>query len=218
MTSSITLIDKSVVILGQDHNPSILNPDFLWRNDIVSEDIKIADNRPPITTPLSSVVYFENGSTIVSEPNRVLFAEKGSEESNCLCCEWAKNYLRTVLLVNYTAVGINFTGFIDGPSDKLSPHNMLKTGPWDTFEDTRLLAEIKLAYFVRDRDINLTISEGKIPDRSDEQKFVVQGNFHHNIRTEQESYKVAIANVDNWGKDLKDFKILSDNINKGVAV
>ena len=218
MEQSITLRERGIVIVGQNHNPSILNPDFLWRHRIVPEEAALAKSEPAFSTPVSSHVAFENGLHIVSEPGRISFVEINLEASNIPCYGVAINYLRTVPLVRYTAVGINFSGFFPALSGELTPHNMLKTGGWKKFEDIYPLTEIGLTYPLVKRTVNLTIKREKIPDLENEQKVIVRGNFHHNIQVEQgESYKVAIANVGGWEDDLKCFETLSDNIVKGIG-
>ena len=103
--------------------------------------------------------------------------------------------------------------------DKFVPFNMLKSGEWGQFEGTPPSAVgITLTYQFVERTINLTIKSDKIAGSGSKQKAVFHGNFHHNIRAEQgESHKVAIAIVDDWKNDLKDFELLTANMAEGIA-
>ncbi len=205
-----------ITIVGQNHNPSILNPDFLWRNRIVPEEMEIVEDAA-MSTPLLSRCLFKNGLHIVSEPNRIAFMEKTTEKDGALCHKTAKNYLRIVPLVRYTAVGINFSGSFPGLDGKFAPLDMLRLGGWDQFEDTSPSAGITLIYPLAERTVNLTIQSEKIAGPDSEQKVVFRGNFHHDIRADQgESHKVAIAIVSDWENDLECFRLLTENIAKSI--
>lgn len=222
MTEPITLYEMSIVFVGQNHNPSLLNSDFLWRHHIVPDDMPLARDVPVFSTPMVSNCAFQNGLNIHSEPERILFTvpileENDAEKSRFLCHTAAERYLRVVSLVNYVAVGINFSGFFADRGGEVAPHNLLRTGKWTKFENISPVANIALAYKTSKRDINLTIKSDIIPEFGNKQKVVARGNFHHAIRAKQgESHKAAIAIVDEWKNDLDSFKILTANVHKGM--
>ena len=216
MNHPITLYETSVVIVAPNHDPSILNPDFLWGHRIVPEEIALVESEPSLSTPMLSQCAFENGLHIISEPNKISFADKNTGEGN-VCYDTAKNYLRMVSLVHYIAVGINFVGSFPELEGKWAPHDMLRAGEWNQFEDVSLSANIALTYPLAGRVANMNIGRGAIAGPGSEQRTIIRGNFHHDIQVEQGgSYKAAIANVDNWENDLKDFKVISDNIARGI--
>ena len=213
MNQPLTLTGMGIVIVGENHNPSILNPDFLWRNHIVPKDLNLSDDIPPISSPLQSQCMFENGLHIVSEANRIIFLQSNPEESSS-CHETARKYLKTVPLVRYTAIGINFAGLFPVPDGNQAVRNMLRPGEWAQFEDTQPSPKISLTYPLAGRIVNLTV-ESNAPEN--EGNVLVRGNFHHDIQAEQnESYQVAIAIAGDWESDLKHFKILVLNIIKGT--
>ena len=216
MKPSITLHEKGIVIVGQNHNPSILNPDFLWGHRIVPEEIALVESEPLLSTPMLSQCAFKNGLHIVSELNKIFFADKNPGEDN-VCYDAAKKYLQIVPLVHYIAVGVNFVGSFPDLEGKWAPHDMLRAGEWNQFEGVPPSANIALTYQLAGRVANMNIGKGAIAGPGSEQRIIIHGNFHHDIQVDQgESYKVAIANVDNWENDLKDFKIISNNIAKGI--
>ena len=213
MNQPLTLHEVNMVIVGEDHNPSILNPDFLWRNCIVPEDLKLDDNIPTMSSPIGSQCIFENGLRIVSEPNRVTFSQSNPGENN-FCHEIAREYLKTVPLVHYTAVGINFAGSFPTPNGNQSLRNMLRPGKWDEFENRVPSPEISLAYPLRGKTVNLTIKSDAAENK---ESVFVRGNFHRDIQAEQgESHLVAMTMVDDWESDLKCYEKLVQTIAKGT--
>ena len=219
MKHQITLYEAGMMIVGRNHNPSILNPDFLWRHGIVPEDLEIAENVPSISTPMTSQCIFKNNLEIVSEPNRVSFIQKNISNENdsdiSLCYQAGRKYLRTVPLVPYTAVGINFIASFPVPNGSLSLRNMMRPGEWNRFEDISPTTEIVLTYPLPGRIVNLTIGSD---DSVSKEKVFVRGNFHRDIKAEQgESHQVAMAIAGDWENDLGCFKNLIETIAKGTV-
>src|SRR5713101_6330983 len=72
------LILFSVVIVGGDHNPTILNPDFLTIREIVPKEWgwEVAD--PAITTPPFAIVRYTNGTSITVERNKLQVADSSA--------------------------------------------------------------------------------------------------------------------------------------------
>ncbi len=213
MNPTLTLHEVSMVLVGENHNPSILNPDFLWRNRIVPEDLNLGYDIPPISSPISSQCIFENGLRIVSESNKINFSQNNLEEIHS-CYEAGKKYLGVVPLVRYTAIGINFAGSFPVSNGNHALRNMLRSGEWDKFEDTVSLPEISLTYPLVGKIVNLTIKSDATENKGG---VFVRGNFHRDIQAEQsESYQVAIAIAGDWESDLKCYKELIQTIARGT--
>ena len=62
----------SVVVTAEFHNPSILNPDFLKTQEIVSADWTVAET---LTTPPVSVVKYNSGVEWTLDQSRLTIAE-----------------------------------------------------------------------------------------------------------------------------------------------
>lgn len=64
------LFQFSIVVPGRSHNPTLLNPDFLQRQDIVSADCSwtVAET---VTTPLFAMVRYDNGVTVQVESEKL---------------------------------------------------------------------------------------------------------------------------------------------------
>ena len=72
-----TLRSLSVVILGEYHNPSIINPDFVVSNNIIPKSWKIVET---ITTPGLSVLRYANGIQVIVDPSRLTILEERNEQ------------------------------------------------------------------------------------------------------------------------------------------
>ena len=66
---ALELINTTVVVVAQDHNPSILHPSFLTANGVVPTDLELAG--PSISTPAFARVLYRNGLSFQAEPDRI---------------------------------------------------------------------------------------------------------------------------------------------------
>ena len=208
-SDQLTLREIAIVIAGKNHNPSILNPDFLRHNDIVPGGLELADE-PPISTPMLSQVVYKGGLRIVSEANRISFVESILGEKTPECPDMARRYLREVPHVSYTAVGINPVG-VWSAKEQLSPAILLKAGKRMQFDGVSPSAEVALTYKLGKRTVNLTV-------RSDDlQAVAFHGNFHYGIKAaNNESHMAAHAVVGEWEQCVKDFRRLAESIAKEI--
>ena len=69
----IDLIGFSVVVVAQSNNPTILNPDFLRHNGIVSSSRALHSDRLPFVTPVVSEVSFDDDLVVRADPQRMTF-------------------------------------------------------------------------------------------------------------------------------------------------
>jgi len=109
---ALTLLSISVVVVGQEHNPTILNPDFLKRENIVPGNW---DHIPEdmIVSPPFSQVSFTNGFSIQVESQKIQVSYRGKpDESHAIeVAGIAARYASALPHVNYIAVGNNFSFF-----------------------------------------------------------------------------------------------------------
>ena len=63
------LSGSSCVVVADQHNPSILNPDWLVKTEIIDPEWELAD--PSITTPLLARCFYVNKVQLVLEPNKL---------------------------------------------------------------------------------------------------------------------------------------------------
>ncbi len=215
MASPLIIRELSVVVVGRNHNPSILNPDFLKCNDIVPADWQLA--QPPICTEMISQVAFNNGVTVVSQQDKIIFTEPfsangtGSVETPGV----ADRYLRMVPHVTYEAVGVNPKGHVAFESGEEAltciRDTFLASGPWLEFGNGVRQTGVKFSYELEGRALNLTIETTTFQAEDSETPVVVfGGNFHHKLAgdTTRDRLNSALDEVGKWEKDVGVFRDL----------
>lgn len=153
--NSHIVLSTNVVILAHFHNPSILNPDFLRINKIVDEQWEVLET---ITTAPFSQLRFQNGISITVDNERLNISEtiKGDYPEHSKIYEIAKNYIKLLEHVKYTAVGLNWDILVpaSSPTAWLTDHffkksSVPKSGPKLKSADLTMQFEIGegLAHF-----------------------------------------------------------------------
>lgn len=205
------LIELSVVLVADSNNPSILNPDFLHYNKIVDKGYEVLDS--PISTPGFSQVAYENGVTVTSTPDRVVFTQSGVnlDIENLVCPEIAKRYLQHIPYVPYVSIGINPKIFVP-VQDKDHVLKMLRDeGSWMSFKDSIPTVHLKAKYEYSKRSITLETSVGHRREGDEViMGIVFQGNFHRDLP--KGNVKPGVTHLhsilDKWESDMDDFSNL----------
>jgi hypothetical protein len=178
-----TLYRFSSVVVGEAHNPTILNPNFLEAEGIVPKSWgwKVKET---MTTPPLAVVKYENGVAITVEQNKLqvtdLNVEGGLEKSKV--GEIASAYVTILRHVRYTAVGNNFQSVIklDSPYTYLK-NLFLKDGPWNNVGTDLNAVGIRLVYPLTSGRFTLSIDSGEANLSSDDHRQpVVLSNANFN--------------------------------------
>lgn len=73
MRKKLVIQELAIVVVGKNHNLTILNPDFLKTNGIVPDEWQLAVS-PVSVDPLAQVI-FQNGLSIVAQFDKVIFSE-----------------------------------------------------------------------------------------------------------------------------------------------
>lgn len=209
---NLLLSEFSIVIVGEDCNPTILNPDFLKYQSIVPEDWGWKLDAPPITTPGFAMVAYDSGVTIKVEPNRLLVTQIGdaSRLSESHIIDIATKYIQCVPHVRYVAVGNNFRGF--APSER--PYEFLKarflrSGPWD--DASNPLHDVSLSFIYQHDEARLAITLATIQtvrevDGQSQQMLGldISGNYHRTCKS-YPTDKEVIAHIGKASADLEHF-------------
>ena len=213
----------SIVLLADAHNPSILNPDFLIRNDIVSEDHILDQKQPNLTTPAISQFRYLSGISFVMDPNRLVIQDNFPEGEIFPIPDIALKYLKNVPHVRYYALGINFDKALIFDT-KQKAHNFqqktfLKKGPWSA---NGALSEFvaKFIYIFDECQCNLAFSSPVMlrPVTEDEKPLdalILTANFHRDFNKieKHEDRNNAIAkSISNWEKDKELFDSLTNKL------
>ncbi len=183
----LTLTQFSIVVVAADHNPTILNPDFLKIQKIVPEDWVLAG--PAITTPPFATVPYENGVSVSVEPSKLQVADnKASTPSQSDIVEVTDNYVKTVPHVKYTAVGINFNAIAEQDSpEQFLIDRFLRSGSWGTSESPLGSLGLKFVYPLPTGRFVLSLDSGSISrlnGKEKEQRSVLlfDANFHRDLK------------------------------------
>ncbi len=179
----LRLFQFSGVVVGQAHNPTILNPDFLMVEGIVPKSWNwiVVDT---ITTPALAMVRYANDVTITVEKTKLQVTDPNVEDGpdKSKVGEIASAYVKTLRHVHYTAVGNNFQTLIemDSPESFLK-QLFLKDGPWNNSKRMLDAVGIRLIYPLRPGKLSLSIDSGqaKLPNDANKQPVILSNaNFN----------------------------------------
>ena len=205
---NLTLSNFSIVVLAQAHNPSILNPDFLKNNDIVSTDFK---TKNVICTPPVAQVVYEEGISIVADFERLQFIDTILEripESSPIP-GIAVRYIKTLPHVRYTACGINFAGYFLFPEKNSArsfiSEKFIKPGPWLSQSEATDIG-VTFTYSIENTKKTVSLKSGEIiqPDGERPPGILVNANYHLDIP--EGNLEPINSFIANWQSSFSHFK------------
>lgn len=181
----LTVFNEAVVILAQDHNPTILHPHFLRSEEIVPQDWEPADR--PVCTPPFSMVRYTNGVVFTIESNKFQVAKSPAttDLQQSKLPTYAVAYIQKLPHVRYTAVGINLGAIlsVSDPARNLI-QQFLREGEWNSKELPLREMSLRLVYSVDDGSLNLSCNQGSVVDSasgSHTTGIVLNANYHFNL-------------------------------------
>jgi len=181
----LKLLNFSIVVVAEHHNPTILNPDFLARNTIVPDDWGWKRSDDCVSTPPVAQVKYENGVSLLCEQSKLQVVD-GSESvdpAGSLVDDIAVSYLRTLPHVRYTGLGVNFKAMIpcEQPSSALMDR-FLKDGPWSNPEQRPEDMGLRLVYAIDHGRLRLSLDAGEVRSGEKPETAILAGaNFHHDL-------------------------------------
>lgn len=211
MSQSLITQEFGIIIAAKNHNPTLLNPDFLKYSGIVPTEWELA--RQPISTQNVSQVAFTNGVLIVAEPTRVIFIEaiEGKAVAEIIVADIAKKYVQALPNVEYEAVGLNPRSYMsfDQQQDAARQYlaeMLLSPGPWQEVGTAPVRATLNLVYTLERCPFYLTVSEAALrnPDETSTPIVLFNGSFSYQVigETVPERLKKLHQLIDNWQADL----------------
>lgn len=155
-----------VVVLGNQHNPTVLNPDFLAKNKVVPSDFVVTET---ITTPPMSFVRYSNGLRVTVEQSRLIVTEEigdGKFHKSSDAVPIAVKYVQLLKHVGYSDLGFNWTfrlkkkkaakwisaRFFGNGQWQKAPRNLVQSEIKLTFEQDEVLYGFDLSPIVIDDD------------------------------------------------------------------
>lgn len=202
-------IEFSIVVAGSDCNPTVLNPDFLQRRNIVPEQLGWGLSQPPFTTPPAAGVSYDSGVVVQVETNKVQIKHMSADLdiASSEVPAITRRYIKELPHVRYTAVGINFRYFtrLEDPEEYLRG-GFLRDGPWK--DDLQALS-LTLAYPLVDGRLHLSLNGGTAVivagNKTEEQHGILtSANFHRDFE-EYPSDQRVIELIGKWDQDLSSF-------------
>jgi hypothetical protein len=217
MTTQLEIVEFSIVVVARNHNPTILNPDFLKDNEIVPGDWELAQK--PICIDPMARVEFNSGVSITAQFDRVVFG--GGVRSDMVRAsrvpEITSKYVKTLPHVDYRAVGINFQGHVSYKGDENAPREFLiekiiAPGPWREFGKPPRRASVKFRYELDRGECNLTVEDTKYKGEQAESVPVLSfsANFHNDLAGDNKKQRLEnlCSIVENWETYLQLYQTL----------
>lgn len=204
------LIELAVVLVAHSNNPSILNPDFLIHNGIVSDGAEV--EQPVISTPAFSQARFKSGVVITADPDRVIFSTAGLSDEKTEAPRMAKRYLQRVPHTPYRAIGVNPKLIASSADHEPGVADALRDrGAWMSFKDVMPRVALKFVYSYGDRTINLDVADVIHEENGKtlhERMFLA--NIHRElIESNTKSRNERIKSIlDAWEDDVNDVRCL----------
>ena len=221
--SDTALIALSVVLIADNVEPSMINPDFLRNNGIVDPDLQT--EQPPISTPVFSQVAFEGGLSVVAQPGRFDFTQRGEALTEDVAIpDIARRFLERVPHPSYKAVGINPMGVrpLDDGSVGGVASALIEGGKWMAFEDVLPTVSLKAVYDCENRQIAMEVQDARRreADGSESPGLLFAVNIHRDIAETDQARRIArlMSILSKWRDDLSDFRNLVAQFNLGGNV
>jgi hypothetical protein len=174
----LELDEFNLVVLASDHNPSILNRDFLQIQHVVPDRWGwTVDEEKIVVTPSVATVTYQQGVSITVARSRFQITDTTSiDPTESRIPEIARAYIETLPNIRYRAVGANFSARVAAED----PVGMLR-GLF--FRDRDLGFEqhplkdlgVRFAYDLDDADVQVGF-DTDFPDKGD--SVIAVGNFH----------------------------------------
>lgn len=179
------LVNISVVVTASDHNPTILNPDFLDRTGIVPSEWGWSPSESPITTPPFASVKYDSGVSITVESNKLqITGVKEKSPTDTKIADIAVAYMRTLQYVQYKAIGVNFDCVLSQNDVVTFLKNRFLKDDFSSDDQLESLG-LKLVYATEAADrFTLTLDPAKkVGGEEDKPQEVIiaKGNFHKDI-------------------------------------
>jgi hypothetical protein len=220
MSQILTIQELAIVIAVKTENPNILTEEFLKFSGIVPASWEL-DSEPTYNNRIAQLI-FKNGFSIALQPDRVMFMEAIAQKvpEDIVAGEIAENYIKTMRLAEYRAVGINVRSFLEDAANPDAITNyitkeLLGTGMWKEHGDNSLAVSLGLGYQLEGRKLNLTINEASIrlPNQPPTMVVLFSGNYEYSLLStsiEERSLELTQI-VQNWQQDFTDHTDLITN-------
>lgn len=190
----LSLLNSSVVVLANAHNPTILHPVFLVTQGIVPKEWNLAE--PPVCTPAISVVKFANEIVFTAESSKLVILDNAPKLETPIP-DLCRKYMELLPHVRYTAVGINFAGFVECPDpQRWLVERFVKEGAGNDKQLQPVAVGIKFVYSLERGVLNFSCDPGSVNNTGenvDRPCVLINANYHLPIRSEKATEETLAA-------------------------
>ncbi|MBD2364925.1 hypothetical protein H6G36_27820 [Anabaena minutissima FACHB-250] len=213
---SLVLQELNIAVATQNHSPSILTFDFLKYSGIIPLDWKLAQQ--PIVSNQGSQLIFDNGFSIVAQPQGLNFIELISTKhiQEIQVPEIVHNYINALPKVEYQAMGINLKGYITQSKLGLNTtvhdymHTLLAPASWQEIGNIPVKASMQLVFALDRCQFSLGINEGNLYLTEQETLLIIlfSGNFSYGIEggTNEKRLQSLHELLGNWVIDITTYQ------------
>jgi hypothetical protein len=211
---ALEVLNTSVVVTADSHNPSILHPSFLVAEGIVPSKWALAE--PPICTPAISVVKFRNGVVFSVESGKFQVLQNAPVDTRSdVVPTLAARYVEKLPYVRYTAVGINLTGVYEmRVAERLLIDRFIRSGPWSDDKLHLKSVGIRFVFDALGAVFRLSFDPGKITNlEKPEEKtgVVVAGNYNFDVDPSA-PMKTALAGIAHYTDCVAHFATAANTV------
>jgi len=180
----LKFLNTSTVVAAQEHNPTILHPAFLESRKIIPPEWVASG--VICTPPVAVVKYNENGFVITVDGGKLQVVDNnpGEHPENSLAPQVASKYISELPHVRYTAVGLNFAGFveIDGPERRVLERFLKPDPSWQSRFSPKAVG-LKFVFPLTNGFLHLSVDAGSVQRENDEKMsgILVNANCHFDL-------------------------------------
>jgi hypothetical protein len=215
MSPNLTTQEVSIVIAAQQ-SPAMLREDLLKYSGIIPSSWQLS--RPPVAGEQLSQLAFENGCSIASQPDRIMFLEivGDKDPEQVTIGDVARKYVETMKAAEYQAVGINFRSYVPYPgdeeaADRYISSQFLTPGDWQSFGKANVKAALNLLYELERGQLTLSINSASVQQAEQALPILLfSGNFNYEIKNlaPEKRIPTMAVTIDNWITDYDTFRDL----------
>ena len=192
---SFKVVGVSAVLVANQHNPTIMNPDFLRSKEIAKPEWEAIE---AFSSSVFTRIGYSNGVFFTVDQNRCIIEQRvdGEFKSSYEAHNCAKKYAEVLEHTPYTAFGLNSNLLMpnEQPSDWLKSR-FLRSEEWPgDIEPTNLVFR-----HVQDSvTYQFSLNIGQSAEKED--SITIQCNFHFNIQNSSNKVKEISNTVQNLEK------------------
>jgi hypothetical protein len=210
-----TVQELALVIAVNNHDPLMVGEAFLKQTGIIPSDWQLAQK--PYLSQQATQLVFDNGMSIVAEPERIVFSQALAERelSTIKIGEIASKYAAILKKADYQSIGINFRSFIPQISYEAAQtyisQYVLAPASWQQIGTAPVRTNVNLNFSLNGRQLTLSINPAAIqfPEREPMPVILFGGNFGYPLDAADKLAQLT-ETIERWHVDLSEYQQLID--------